>query len=154
VHLVGFVIRNYNESRAVEVCSTFVFAGKVTKTWWGNKCKICGLILQIKIVWNKIRILKYCKSTCLLKETDNTRLWNIAFQKDASMSPGRRFIKWLCCRMVYSRRHWEQKGRKIKCKDYETRSDCVLVKHKKLLLVFISILFVGKIIQNQWILFL
>ena len=90
---------------------------------------------------NKIRILKYCKSTCLLKETDNTRLWNIAFQKDASMSPGRRFIKWLCCRMVYSRRHWEQKGRKIKCKEYETRSDCVLVKHTKKNIYWFSLAF-------------
>jgi len=38
-------------------------------------------------------------------------------QKDTSVFPGRRFIRWLCCRMVYSCRHWEQKERQIKCKE-------------------------------------
>jgi hypothetical protein len=53
--------------------------------------------------------------------------------------------------MVYSRRHWE-KERKIKCKEFETRSDGVLVKHKTHVSVSVSVLLAGKIIQKQRIL--
>jgi len=37
----------------------------------------------------------------------------------------------------------------MRCKESETRSDCVLVKHNTLLSVFISLLFLGKIIQKK-----